>query len=385
MKIPLLDVNAQNLPLETELKAAFEKVLRSGRFILGPEVSELEGKIAEMAGARHAIGVSSGTDALLLALMTLGIGPGDEVLCPAFTFFATAGSISRIGARPVFVDSLEETFNIDLQDAAGKVTKRTKAIVPVHLFGLSADMRALTAFAEEHKLAVIEDDAQALGAECHGRPVGGIGDFGTFSFFPSKNLGGFGDGGMVVCNDDQLAEKARSLRSHGSKPKYFHHSVGGNFRLDELQAALLLVKLPYLKTYTDRRRENAMVYRERLAEIASSGSLILPIEPEGFGHVWNQYTIRIPGAGERDRVRKILEQEGVATEIYYPLPLDAQECFRELGQKGSCPVAERLSTEVLSIPIGPELTKSDQERVLQALSSAIGADQPLSSAESPRL
>lgn len=374
MKIPFLDLNAENLLLEVELKAAFEKVLHSGRFILGPEVEELETKIAEMAGARHAIGVTSGTDALLLALMTLGIGPGDEVLCPAFTFFATAGCISRTGARPVFVDSIEETFNIDVEDAVRKFTEKTKAIIPVHLFGLSADMEAVMAFARERNLVVIEDGAQALGAKCQGRRVGGIGDFGTFSFFPSKNLGGFGDGGMLVCNDDELAAKARSLRSHGSNPKYYHHSIGGNFRLDALQAALLLVKFPYYGAYTDRRRENASVYRKRLGEFAIAGSLHLPYEPDGFSHVWNQYTLRIPGDGERNRVRNELQQKGIATEIYYPLPMDAQECFRDLGQKGSCPNAARLSTEVLSIPVGPELTETQQDRVLEALTEALDVD-----------
>lgn len=371
MKIPLLDVHAQNLPLEEELKSAFERVLRAGQFILGPEVKELEEKIAAMAGAKHGIGVSSGTDAILLALMALDIGPGDEVLCPSFTFFATAGCVARVGATPVFVDSLEETYNIDVRDAATKVTARTKAIIPVHLFGLAADMEAVLGFAEEHDLAVIEDGAQALGASFQGRPVGGMGTFGTFSFFPSKNLGGFGDGGMLVCNDDRLAEKARSLRSHGSKPKYFHQYVGGNFRLDCLQAALLLVKLPYYQEYTRRRQENAARYAAALGEISQDNSVFLPQEQDDAVHIWNQYTLRIPGEGRRDAVRQHLAERGVASEIYYPVPMDLQECFSTLGQEGSCPGAANLAKEVLSIPIFPELTGEQQEAVIAALLSAV--------------
>lgn len=379
MKVALLDVNAQNLPLEAELKAAFDRVLRSGRFILGPEVEELEKRIAEMAGAKHGIGASSGTDALLLALMALDIGPGDEVLCPTFTFFATAGCIARTGATPVFVDSVEETFNIDLRDAARKVTRRTKAVIPVHLFGQAADMDGVMAFAQEHDLAVIEDGAQALGARYRERPVGGIGTFGTFSFFPSKNLGGFGDGGMLVCNDAALAEKAAALRAHGAKPKYFHRFVGGNFRLDPIQAALLLVKLPHYSEYTDSRRGHAAYYTEELQKIAGTragsgaggdeAAAILPVaRPECF-HIWNQYTLRLPGEGRRDELRKHLAASGIGSEIYYPLTMDAQECFGPLGQAGSCPTASRLAREVLSIPVYPELPSSAREQVVAATAS----------------
>ena len=243
MKVPLLDVNAQNLPLERELTETFTRVLHSGRFIMGPEVVALEEEVADFVGASHGIGVSSGTDAILLALMALGIGPGDEVLCPTFTFFATAGCVSRVGATPVFVDACPVCFNLDVEDAASKVTARTKAIIPVHLFGQSADMDAVMELAGKHGLKVIEDGAQAIGSRYKGRDCGSIGDFGTYSFFPSKNLGGFGDGGMLVCNDPDLADKARVLRMHGSKPKYYHKYIGGNFRLDPLQAALLRVKL----------------------------------------------------------------------------------------------------------------------------------------------
>ena len=249
MKVPLLDVNAQNLPLEEELTATFTRVLRSGRFIMGPEVEALEAEVAEFVGARHGIGVASGTDAILVALMALDIGPGDEVLCPTFTFFATAGCISRTGAVPVFVDACPVCFNMDVGDAARKVTERTKAVIPVHLFGQSAEMDAVIALAGEHGLYVIEDGAQAIGSRYKGHGCGTIGEFGTYSFFPSKNLGGFGDGGMVVCNDDALAERARILRMHGSRPKYFHREVGGNFRLDPLQAALLRAKLGHLPVY----------------------------------------------------------------------------------------------------------------------------------------
>ena len=267
MKVPLLDVNAQNLPLEEELTAAFTRVLHSGRFIMGPEVEALEAEVAEFVGARHGIGVTSGTDAILVALMALDIGPGDEVLCPAFTFFATAGCISRTGATPVFVDACPGCFNLDPDDAARKVTERTKAIIPVHLFGQSAEMDAVMALAREHNLRVIEDGAQAIGARYRGRGCGSMGDFGTYSFFPSKNLGGFGDGGMVVCNDDDLAERARILRMHGSKPKYFHREVGGNFRLDPLQAALLRVKLRRYGDYTRARQENAAYYTGKLSAL----------------------------------------------------------------------------------------------------------------------
>ena len=254
----------QNLALEGQLKAAFERVLRSGQFILGPEVQQLETAIAELVGSRHAIGVSSGTDGILLALMTLGIGAGDEVICPSFTFFATAGCISRAGATPVFTDSCRYCFNMDVADAARKITSRTKAIMPVHLFGQSADMDAVMALAQRHGLPVIEDAAQSMGAVTRGRKLGTIGTFGMFSLFPSKNLGGFGDGGILVTDDDELAGRARMLRAHGAKPKYFHKFVGGNFRLDPLQAALLSVKLPHYGDYTRRRRDNASYYTARL-------------------------------------------------------------------------------------------------------------------------
>lgn len=381
MKVPLLDINAQNLVLEEELREAFLRVIRSGRFILGPEVEEFEKKVAEMAGAKHGIGVSSGTDAILLALMAHDIGPGDEVLCPSFTFFATAGCIARAGATPVFVDSSEKTFNIDVDDAARKVTKRTKAIIPVHLFGQSADIEGVMALAKEHGLAVIEDGAQALGARHQDRPVGGIGACGTFSFFPSKNLGGFGDGGMLVCNDDELAQKAIILRAHGARPKYYHQRVGGNFRLDPLQAALLRVKLPHYEKYTRGRRENAAYYAAELGKIfgvaaasspdADGAAIILPYSPQENFHTWNQFTLRIKGEGRRDELKEHLAGEGIGSEIYYPVPMDVQECFAHLGQQGSCPVAAKMAGEVLSIPVYPELIRAQLDAVVAAIESFV--------------
>lgn len=374
--VSLLDVNAQNLPLEAELTAAFQRVLRSGRFILGPEVTNLEGKIAAMADTRHGIGVSSGTDALLLALMTLEIGPGDEVLCPSFTFFATAGCIARTGATPIFVDALPDTFNLDVRDAARKVTRKTKAIVPVHLFGQSADMEAVGALAREHRLAVIEDGAQSLGARYQGRPVGGFGDFGAFSFFPSKNLGGFGDGGMLVCNDDGLAEKARMLRAHGADPKYYHRFIGGNFRLDPLQAALLLVKLRHYDEYIAKRRANADYYTRELGGISgerygfenrNEAAILVPRCRADCESTWNQYTLRVPGAGRRDALRRHLAKRKIGSEIYYPVTMDAQACFAHLGQAESCPVAAGLAREVLSIPVYPELPSESRAAVAAAV------------------
>jgi dTDP-4-amino-4,6-dideoxygalactose transaminase len=384
MNVSLLDLNAQNLVLETELKSAFERVLRSGYFILGPEVAEFEAEIARMTEVMHGIGVSSGTDAILLALMALDIGPGDEVLCPAFTFFATAGCIARVGATPIFVDSLEDTFNMDVSDAARKVTPRTRAIIPVHLFGQSADMEGILALAKEHELAVIEDGAQALGARYRDRPVGSWGDFGTFSFFPSKNLGGFGDGGMLVCNDDELAAKATTLRAHGSKPKYYHRYVGGNFRLDALQAALLRVKLPHYSEYTRLREQNALAYLDALAKlphVCQSSSparddvwLLLPTSRAECSHIWNQFTLRVRGYGGRDAFRRNLADRGIGSEIYYPVPMDAQDCFAHLGQAGSCPVASMLASEVVSIPIYPELGSVALNGVVTAIGELVGED-----------
>ena len=376
MGVPLLDLTRQNAALHGELAAAFERVLHSGHFILGPEVEALETEAAQHLGAKHAIAVSSGTDAILVALMALGIGPGDEVICPAFTFFATACCVARVGATPVFADVDPVTFNLDPADAARRVTPRTRAIIPVHLFGQSAGMDPLLALARERRLAVIEDAAQALGARHRGRACGTMGDAGAFSFFPSKNLGGFGDGGLVVTGRDDLAAKMRLLRAHGAKPKYYHAIVGGNFRLDALQCALLRVKLPHLPSYTEARRRNAAAYDAQLGQLpgaaradtpaAASASLVLPVGLPGNDHIWNQYTLRVPGAGRREALRQHLAARGIGTEIYYPLPLHRQACFAGLPRV-DLPVAEQLAHEVLSLPVFPELRDTERSEVVGAL------------------
>jgi dTDP-4-amino-4,6-dideoxygalactose transaminase len=396
MPVPLLDLNIQNMALESELKATFERVLRSGQFILGPEVEALESKLAEMLGVRHAIGVSSGTDAILLALMALGIGPGDEVVCPTFTFFATAGCVSRVGAKPVFVDSCPSCFNVRVGEVAKKITPRTKAIMPVHLFGQAAEMDAILAIARERGIAVIEDAAQSLGADYKGKPVGGLGTFGTFSFFPSKNLSGFGDGGLTVTNDDALGAKARSLRAHGAKPKYFHKYVGGNFRLDPLLAALLAVKLPHYAQYTEKRRSNAAYYTAALSRLkgvavtagagqpcgagdspvdpAAGTKIVLPAPHRDVTHIWNQYSLRVIGEGRRDALRDALKAKQIGTEVYYPVPMHRQECFADLpSAREELPIAQRLATESLSIPIYPELTRPQQDEVVATITAFVNA------------
>ncbi len=389
MAVPLLDLKAQNGALEWELKSAFERVLRSGHFILGPEVEKFERDLAKFARARHALGVSSGTDALLLALMALGIGPGDEVLCPSFTFFATAGCVTRVGAKPVFCESSPVTFNLDVRDAARRVTPRTRAIIPVHLFGQPADMDAVLALAKKHKLFVIEDAAQALGAKWRERPVGTLGDFGVASFFPTKNLGALGDAGALITQKEAHYERARILRVHGMEPKYHHQFVGGNFRIDALQAALLSVKLTRASAYNAGRARHAGHYTARLsrlpgARLAMRGDarmastvkekarLILPITlPEGTA-IWNQYTVRVPG--KRDALRAHLTARGVASEIYYPIPLHEQACFASLGAKPEdLPWAHRLAGEVLSLPVYPELHDGQVDEVCNAIADFLKA------------
>ena len=317
MQVPILDIKLQNDPLMPELRQAFERVMNSGRYILGPEVEQFEGRCAAIAGVEHAIGVSSGTDAILLALMAFDIGPGDEVICPSFTFFATAACIARTGARPVFADSLPESFNIDIDDARKKITSRTKAIIPVHLFGQMAEMDAVMALARAHGLRVLEDAAQSIGAAYRGKPAGSLGDFGTFSFYPSKNLGGFGDSGMLVTNDSALAQKARLLRNHGAERKYFHKMVGANFRIDSLQAALLNVKLDHLEAYSKQRAENAAYYASRLQRFQPT-HLILPVADAHCHHIWNQYTLRVL-SGRRDALKDFLASRQIASEIYYQI------------------------------------------------------------------
>ena len=369
MPVPLLDLNRQNTGLHAELMAACERVLRSGHFIQGPEVEAFEADCTRFLGAKHAMAVSSGTDAILVALMALDLGPGDEVICPSFTFFATAGCIARVGATPVFADVCIEDFNLDPADVARKITPRTKAIIPVHLFGQSSDMDPLLALARTHQLAVVEDAAQALGARYGDRTCGTLGDCGTYSFFPSKNLGGFGDGGLVVTQRDDLAEKIRLLRTHGAKPKYFHREIGGNFRLDALQCALLRVKLPHLPAYCAVRQRNAAFYTEKLTGLPG---LILPETHAHNRAIWNQYTIRVPGPGRRDALRQHLTAHGIGHEIYYPLPLHQQACFAHLPRI-MLPVAEQLATEVLSIPIFPELTDDEKNQTVAAILSFVAA------------
>lgn len=368
MNIPMLDVPAQNAPFAEALREAFDRTLASGRFILGPEVSALEEELAAYVGANHTIGVSSGTDALIVALMALDIGPGDEVITTPFTFFATGGCVSRLGATPVFVDIEEGSFNIDAEAVRGAITKNTKAILPVHLFGQACDMQALKAVAGD--IPIIEDAAQALGAKTPEGAVGSLGTLGCFSFFPSKNLGCFGDGGLVTTNDDALAEKVRVLRAHGSKPKYFHAMVGGNFRLDALQASILRVKFPALEGWHEARLANAAYYDKTFAAAGLPGSrLTTPplsaVSQNGGRHVYNQYVIR---TDRRDSLAAHLKEAGIATAIYYPRPLHLQECFASLGGKpGDLPIAEKACEEVLAIPVFPELGEERRQHIAETV------------------
>jgi dTDP-4-amino-4,6-dideoxygalactose transaminase len=369
MGVPLLDLRGQYAPLRDELLAAIARVCDSQRFIGGPEVEALERELAEYVGVGHAIGVSSGTDALLVAMMALGIGPGDEVVTPTFSFFATAGCIVRLGATPTFVDIDPVTFNIDPDAADRAITPRTRAVIPVHLYGLCADMDPILERARGAGLAVIEDAAQAIGANYKGRPAGSMGTIGCFSFFPSKNLGAFGDGGLVTTNDDTLAHEIRLLRNHGAEPKYFHKRIGGNFRLDALQAAVLRVKLPHLAQWSAARRSNAERYQRLFAEAGLTGTVALPSWPADREHIFNQYAIRVP---RRDEVRARIEAAGVGTEIYYPVPFHLQECFASLGyRKGDFPHAEAAAAEMLALPIYGELTEAQQRVVVDAVASAL--------------
>lgn len=380
-QVPLLDLKRFDADYEKEVLETFERVFRSGYFILGPEVQALEEECAGYVGASHGVGVSSGTDALLIALMALGVGPGDEVICPTYTFFATAGSIWRSGARPVFVDNEPDgsTHNCDPEDVARKITDRTKAIIPVHLFGQCAEMGPILEVAGKRGIPVVEDAAQAIGSRYGEKGAGAIGSMGCFSFFPSKNLGAMGDGGLVTTDDDELADRLRVLRVHGSRPKYHHHVVGGNFRLDALQAALIRVKLRRLDAATEGRQRNADLYRRLLTgsgvavadDSAESGQrpVSLPVERQ-TRHIYNQFVIRVHGAGQRDRLREHLKDNGVGTEVYYPVPMHLQQCFHELGHgEGDFPVAEAASRETLALPIFPELTEDEISYVADQIAS----------------
>jgi len=393
MPVPLLDLKRQNLALEADLKAAFERVLRSGYYILGPEHAAFEQECAAFLGVPHVLGISSGTDALLLALMALNLGPGDEVLVPNFTFFATAGCVARVGATPVFVDVCPACFNLDVADAAKKATPRTKAIIPVHLYGQAADMDGVLALARAHNFAVIEDAAQSFGAQYQGRQTGTLGICGAFSFYPSKNLGALGDAGLLCTNDADFAERATVLRMHGMKPKYHHPFIGGNFRLDALQAALLRAKLPHYGDYTRFRQANAAWYTERLTHVpgimvarpedchlhpahtttppaSPAPKITLPTANPGNEHIWNQYTLRVHGPGRRDALIAHLQERKIGYDIYYPVPLDRQPCFKNVGRGGeNCVRSHLLAGEVLSIPIFPELTLAEREEVAAAIES----------------
>jgi dTDP-4-amino-4,6-dideoxygalactose transaminase len=409
--VPLLDLQAQYAPIRDEILAAISTVCDSQRFIGGPEIDALERELAAMLQVKAAIGVSSGTDALLAALMALNIGPGDEVVTTTYSFFATAGTIWRVGARPVLVDIDPLTCNIDPEAAARAITPRTRAILPVHLYGQSAEMDPIVEVASRHGVAIIEDAAQAIGARYKGRPVGGIGTIGCFSFFPSKNLGAFGDGGLLTTNDEALAHRLRLMRNHGAEPKYFHKFVGGNFRLDALQAAVLRIKAKHLPAWTEARRRKAARYRQLFGEAGllqapASGSragvpaIGLPVEVPGRYHIYNQFIIRVPepvgrvgsegaargggapasdrarrGAGvpaiqekTRDRLRAHLEARRIGVEIYYPVPFHLQECFAALGHhEGEFPQAERAARETLALPIYGELTEAQQRYVVGSI------------------
>jgi len=358
MNVPMLDLKAQYATIKDEMTSAIEAVLESQYFINGPEVKQLEGMIAEYCDCKAAVGVSSGTDALLASLMTLGIGAGDEVITSPYTFFATAGSIWRSGAKPVFVDIEADTFNIDPAKIEAAITKKTKAIMPVHLFGQVAEMDPILEIAAKHELYVIEDAAQGIGATYKGRKAGSMGTTGCFSFFPSKNLGCNGDGGMVVTQDEDLADRIAQCRNHGSKPKYYHKWVGGNFRLDTIQAAAIIVKLPHLEDWSASRRANAAKYD---ALFADCEQVTTPVIRDYNVTIYNQYVIRVP---KRNELQAFLKDAGIGNAIYYPLSLHEQECFKQLGYKrGDMPNSEQAADETIALPVYPELTDEQIEYV----------------------
>jgi dTDP-4-amino-4,6-dideoxygalactose transaminase len=363
--VPLLDLTGQYQPLRQEILAAITRVADSQRFILGPDVEAFEREMASMLGVDHAVGVSSGTDALLVAMMALGIGPGTEVIVPTYSFFATAGCVVRLGAIPVFVDIDPVTFNLDVAQVAAALSPRTRAIIPVHLYGLTADMDPLIEVAERARVPIIEDAAQAIGARYRGRLAGGIGQVGCFSFFPSKNLGAFGDAGLVTTNDAALATEVRLLRNHGMDPKYYHSRIGGNFRIDTIQAAVLRVKAPHLDAWTDARRRNADRYRALFAKHGLDSTIELPVEPDGYRHVYNQFVIR---GADRDALRDHLTSRRIGTEIYYPVPFHAQACFESLRSvAANFPIADRAAATSLALPIYGELTAEQQEHVVASI------------------
>jgi dTDP-4-amino-4,6-dideoxygalactose transaminase len=374
--VPLLDLQAQYQPLREEILKAIARVCDSQLFVMGPEVDALERELAEYLEVKEAVAVSSGTDSLLAAMMALGIGPGDEVVTSTYSFFATAGCVARLGATPKLVDIDPVTYNLDVTAVAAALSSRTKAIIPVHLYGLCADMDPLIDLATRHGIALIEDACQAIGARYRGRQAGSMATAGCFSFFPSKNLGAFGDAGLVTTNDAQLAHEIRLLRNHGAEPKYYHHRIGGNFRLDALQAAVLRVKLPHLPRWTELRRANAVRYGTRFAQAGLKDRVTLPVEPVGYHHIFNQYVIRVP---DRERVRTYLADHGIGTEIYYPVPFHLQQCFASLGhRRGDFPQAEAAADSTLAVPIYGELTADQQDLVVRTIADALEASTNLS-------
>ncbi len=366
MNVPLLDLKEQNDRLRPEIEAALGRVLDTNGFILGGEVAELEKELATYCGVKHAIGCASGSDAILLALMALDVGAGDEVITTPYSFFATVSSITRLGAMPVFVDIDPVTYNLDTAQVKAAITSKTKAIEPVHLYGQCANMAALREIAAKHNIPLVEDAAQAIGAEEDGVQAGSIGAIGCFSFYPSKNLGGMGDGGFVTTNDDALAAKLLALRVHGSIEKYYHKYVGLNSRLDGFQGAVLRVKLPHLDSWTDKRRANADNYRRLFTDLGLTEQIGLPVERSNAKHIYNQYVIRVPG--RRDELRAYLTEKGIGSDIYYPVPLHLQECFEYLGYKpGDMPESEKAALETLALPIYPELSADQQKYVVETI------------------
>ncbi|ONK21034.1 transcriptional regulator [Bacillus sp. VT-16-64] len=364
MNIPMLDLSEQYLELKNDILKTLDEVMTSSRFILGDHVKKLEADVASLVNVDFGVGVGNGSDALHISLQACGVTSGDEVITTPFTFFATAGAIVRAGATPVFVDIDPVTFNLDPLKVEGAITKRTKAIIPVHIYGQSADMDPIIEIAKKHHLFIIEDAAQAIGAKYKSKMIGELGHTACFSFFPTKNLGGYGDGGMVVTKDEDLAEKMKVIRVHGSKPKYYHHVLGYNSRLDEMQAAILNVKLPRLSEWNSLRREKASLYTELLEPLKEFIST--PVEAEGNYHVFHQYTLRVK---KRNELQQYLKDQGIATMIYYPVPLHLQPVFRDLGyQEGDFPEAEKASKEAISLPMFPELQPEQQQYVVESIS-----------------
>lgn len=368
MNVPLLDLQAQYASLRDEMRPVIERVLESQRFVLGDEVRRLENSVAAYCHTKHAVGCASGSDSLLLALMALDIKAGDEVVTTPFSFFATGSCIARLGARPVFVDIDPATYNLDVSQVADVITSRTKAIIPVHIYGQCAEMDPLLALGERHGIPIVEDAAQAIGATEHGRRAGSMAAIGCFSFYPTKNLGGAGDGGIVTTNDEQLDQRLRRLRAHGGITEYMHTEVGINSRLDELQAAVLNVKLPHLDTWSDARAQRAAVYSQLLQEADLSFEVTTPYVRPGCRHIFHQYVIRVPR--HRDALMEHLKERGVGTKVYYPVPLHLQDCFSYLGyKKGAFPVAERAAEETFALPAYPELNEAQQAYVVDSIRS----------------